>query len=340
MLIAHVASGRVVYVSTVPTEAEIPVGWHEVPDGIAVEPGWWLIDGAWLAPDPRRAAILSGASVVLISTADANAPGRPANVVLLEDGSPVEIGWWRVGETWLTPDPRRAAIVVDGIVTQIVGLDASDPDRPDGAVLLEAGSSVAPGWHYAAGTFAAPVIGPAAIVTDGVVTNLIRVDVDAPPALDGLVLVPDGVTVAIGYGWDGTVFSPLVVALADLKTAKLAALDAACAAAIVGTDEDGAYTSDALGALHRYPNRPTDQTNMLGSVLSSFLGGGAGWETPFWCREVSSGIWAFRPHTIAQIQAAGLAGKDHVALCQLHLADLVAAVEAAPDAAAVAAISW
>jgi hypothetical protein len=217
MHIAQVLDRQVVATAEISPDQAFPAepGWSEAPD--TVEPGWWMVDGAWLAPDPRRAAVLSGSRVVVVSTVDASAPGRSPHIIPLEDGSLVDIGWWRVGDVWLAPDPRRAALVVDEIVTKIDLIDAANPDLPPGAVPLETGSPVIPGWHYRDGSFRPPVKGTAAIVVNDVVRNLTPVDIDYLPALDGLVLVPDGVTVAIGYGYSGGVFSPPAAPPIDLK---------------------------------------------------------------------------------------------------------------------------
>lgn len=123
--------------------------------------------------------------------------------------------------------------------------------------------------------------------------------------------------------------------LSVVKEHAVERLKAACATAIVG-----GFESAALGAAHAYPSKETDQINLMGSVTASLLPGLAeGWTTPFWCRD-GSGVWAYRDHDAAQIQAAGADGKTHVVECQTLLALLTAEVEGAADAAAVAAITW
>ena len=122
---------------------------------------------------------------------------------------------------------------------------------------------------------------------------------------------------------------------ADILAAQVTALSAACAAEIVG-----GYTSSALGSVHTYPAKPTDQINMLGSVTASLLPGlAADWTTPFWCAD-AKGVWSFQMHSAAQIQQVGADGKAAVATAQTKLATLSAEVMAATTADAVNAIAW
>ncbi len=69
-------------------------------------------------------------------------------------------------------------------------------------------------------------------------------------------------------------------------------------------------TSDALGTMHTYPTSMTDQHNLNGLITESLLPG-SGDEYKFWCAD-SSGAWARRIHTKAQIQAVGKAVLAHV----------------------------
>jgi hypothetical protein len=124
-------------------------------------------------------------------------------------------------------------------------------------------------------------------------------------------------------------------ALALAKSARIAALAAQCGAAIVA-----GFSSTALGSLHLYPMRPTDQVNMMGSVTASLLPNLPGtWMTPFWCQD-EAGEWAFRDHTASEIQHAGIDGKLHVVACQITLASLAAQVDAATTEADIAAVTW
>ncbi|MGV1757634.1 hypothetical protein ACQZ6F_17440 [Rhizobium sp. A22-96] len=133
---------------------------------------------------------------------------------------------------------------------------------------------------------------------------------------------------------DGSCMDAATVALDDVKVAKIIALTAACAAAIVG-----GYESRALDSAYTYPSNVTDQMNMIGSVTASLLPGlAADWSTPFWCADVS-GQWAFRLHSAAQIQMAGSDGKAHVVTCQATLEQLTAAVSQSPTAEMVEAVT-
>ena len=155
---------------------------------------------------------------------------------------------------------------------------------------------------------------------------------DPRPDVDAFAVGDD---VYPGMVQDGGAWVVPPTPLADLKATKVVALTAACAAAIVG-----GFASDALGAPHTYPSKPTDQTNLMGSVVDSMLlSSGPGWTTPFWCA-AADGVWACRPHGIAEIQAAGAAGKAHVVACQSRLAELVALVDLAETAADLATIEW
>ncbi len=122
---------------------------------------------------------------------------------------------------------------------------------------------------------------------------------------------------------------------AEAQATQIAALSAACAAAIVA-----GFTSSALGSAHTYPSQPTDQTNLIGAVTASQSPGlPSTWACNFWCAD-SSGAWAFRSHTAAQIQqvlADGLAAREALST---KLAGLVAQVQAAATTAAVQAIVW
>ncbi|MFG1461713.1 hypothetical protein V5F77_02355 [Xanthobacter sp. DSM 24535] len=177
----------------------------------------------------------------------------------------------------------------------------------------------------------------AAIVENGLVTNLIVIDPDSLPDIAGLVQVPADVSPTIGWAWsaeDG--FMAPEIPLADLKAAKVSDLSAACAATIV----EG-FVSSALGAPHTYPSSTTDQINLMGSVTASLLPDPVpDWSTPFWCADHVDGAWVFRPHSAEQIQTVGADGKAHVVACQTQLDGLTRDVVAAITAEAVAAIDW
>lgn len=89
------------------------------------------------------------------------------------------------------------------------------------------------------------------------------------------------------------------VTLDQVKAAKLAEINAACTAEIVG-----GFTSSGLGVLHTYPSQVTDQSNLMAAVLSSLSAPAEGWETPVWCVD-GAGYGAYRMHTATQVQTVG-----------------------------------
>lgn len=119
------------------------------------------------------------------------------------------------------------------------------------------------------------------------------------------------------------------------QAAQIAAIDAACAAAIVA-----GFASSALGSPHTYPAKFTDQMNLSASVFASLMPGlPAGWTTPFWCAD-ASGAWSYAEHAAAQIQQVGQDGKAAVLAALTKKATLAAEVEAATTVEAVQAIAW
>jgi hypothetical protein len=143
--------------------------------------------------------------------------------------------------------------------------------------------------------------------------------------------VPNELADAIVAALDGL---PAIV-LAAAKATAIASLTDACAAAIVS-----GYKSAALGEVHAYPSKVTDQINMMGSVTASLLPDlPEDWLTPFWCQD-GEGEWAFRPHSAEAIQQAGADGKQHILDCQAHLAELSTLVTLAATVEAVDAIEW
>lgn len=123
--------------------------------------------------------------------------------------------------------------------------------------------------------------------------------------------------------------------LAQAQAAQSATLSASCATAIVA-----GFTSSALGAAHTYPSQPNDQTNLIGAVTASQSPGlASGWVCNFWCAD-STGAWALRPHSAAQIQqvlADGVAAREALST---KLAGLAAQVQAATSVSGVQAIVW
>lgn len=123
--------------------------------------------------------------------------------------------------------------------------------------------------------------------------------------------------------------------LANAQAAQVASLSAACQAQIYA-----GFQSSALGAVHTYPAKDKDQTNLSGSVVASLLPGlPADWTTPFWCQD-SAGAWAFVPHSAAQIQQVGADGKAAIVAALEKNAALAAQVMAAASVAEVQAVVW
>jgi hypothetical protein len=119
------------------------------------------------------------------------------------------------------------------------------------------------------------------------------------------------------------------------KQSKISALSAACKQAII----DG-FDSDALGTVHHYPAKDTDQTNLLGRVIQARINiATPDWTAKFWCSD-STGNWDIRPHTAAQMIAVGLAGAADVEAKTLRNLALAAQAMAAQDQAALDAIEW
>lgn len=116
------------------------------------------------------------------------------------------------------------------------------------------------------------------------------------------------------------------------QSAKIAEINAACESAIVS-----GFTSDALGSTHTYRSRRDDQINLMGAAQS-------GAATKFKCAD-SSGVWALRDHTAAQIKqvfADGVARKLALIEQSNALTDQVDAITSdhATPIAAVKAITW
>lgn len=173
------------------------------------------------------------------------------------------------------------------------------------------------------------------------VAELQPIDAALVPGRDVPALWTDDVTAVggIAVGWvkaaDGTFAAP-AVDLAALRMLQSAMLSAQCQASIFASG----FPSSALGAVHGYPSDQMSQLNLLASVSASLLPSlPAGWTTPFMCAD-STGAWAFRDHTAAQIQQVGTDAKAVVLAARQKLATLSAQVAAATTAAAIAAIAW
>ncbi|KFX61005.1 hypothetical protein [Paraburkholderia fungorum] len=123
------------------------------------------------------------------------------------------------------------------------------------------------------------------------------------------------------------------VALSAAKTAKIAALSAACAVAICA-----GFKSSALGTTTAYPSLSTDQLNLQSSVqAAAWNAGEAGWTTPLWCEQ--EGTWAFADHTAAQVQAVNGDWVSYRRAAQQKYADLIRLVNEAATVEAVDAIN-
>lgn len=126
---------------------------------------------------------------------------------------------------------------------------------------------------------------------------------------------------------------PLTLTQAQALQAQ--AIAVACRTAIYA-----GFTSSALGAAYTYPASDTDQRNLIAQVTSSLLPNlPSGWTAPFWCAD-STGAWAMRAHTAAQIQKAGQDGQAAITALRTQAAKLTAEIEAATTVAAVQAVTW
>lgn len=133
----------------------------------------------------------------------------------------------------------------------------------------------------------------------------------------------------------GAIAEPDTVPLETLQANALTVITNACAAQIVA-----GFTSDALGAVHTYPNDSTDQANLTASVLAAVLAGSdESWTTPFKCTD-SAGVTAYRAHTAAQIKTVGVAGMTWTNTALAKKDALQAQIEAATTAEEVAAVAW
>ncbi|KMJ54979.1 hypothetical protein ACG97_01150 [Vogesella sp. EB] len=124
------------------------------------------------------------------------------------------------------------------------------------------------------------------------------------------------------------------------RAAKLAELERDCSNAIIA-----GFASAALGNVHTYPAKDTDQQNLASSVLSSLMPNlPIDWATPFWCAD-ENGNWAMRPHSATQIQQVGIDGKSAIIVaiqCKAVLEATMMAIDLyAPDATErLEAIKW
>lgn len=123
--------------------------------------------------------------------------------------------------------------------------------------------------------------------------------------------------------------------IAVQRAHKASAISSICADAILA-----GFVSSALGEQHTYPAKPSDQTNLTGSVVRSMYPSiGQDWRTPFWCAD-SAGIWEFRMHTAAQIQHVGNDAVTARLNCMNTNEALQAQIASANTPADLANINW
>ena len=123
--------------------------------------------------------------------------------------------------------------------------------------------------------------------------------------------------------------------LTTVQAEQSAIITAACAKAITS-----GFSSSALGSLHTYPSKITDQQNISANVLASLLPGIAStWTTLQICQD-SAGAWAYLPHTAAQIQQVAVDMKAWIQSCIAKKATLEASIAAATTNDQVEAVLW
>ena len=151
---------------------------------------------------------------------------------------------------------------------------------------------------------------------------------------DGANLVFRGSQPSLNYQWD----SNTSLWVYDLSLSKLSLVDkfnSLCQSAIY----EG-FTSNALGSLHNYPLKQTDQINLVASVTDSYNPENSeDWTTSFWCVD-SLGNWDYRLHNKAQIQRVGSDGKMHITTQIKTNAILQAQIQQATTKEELEAITW
>lgn len=114
--------------------------------------------------------------------------------------------------------------------------------------------------------------------------------------------------------------------LATAQAAKISTLTAACGASIVS-----GFSSTALGSAYNYPSTLTDQANQ--TTLAQCASGGM-----LWC--AAGGVWSFKQHSQAQVQAVVSSFSAWLNKCQQQLVALTSQVSAATTVSAVESIAW
>jgi hypothetical protein len=100
------------------------------------------------------------------------------------------------------------------------------------------------------------------------------------------------------------------------------------------------FLSSALGTDHLYASQVLDQMNLNANVVDSLLPHPVGWTTMHVCQEVSTGEWAYRAHTAAQIQQAGSDVKAGILTALLRNAILQSQIDLATTQPQLDAIVW
>lgn len=133
----------------------------------------------------------------------------------------------------------------------------------------------------------------------------------------------------------GTIVPQGPIGLVASKARKIAVLNSCCSLTIMN-----GFRSDALGEPFYYPAKKQDQDNLVASVTDSLIPNlPEDWTTPFWCMDRTD-IWAFRPHTAAQIQQVGREGKAATLAAMTKNEQLRQLVDEATDEAQLDAIVW
>lgn len=123
--------------------------------------------------------------------------------------------------------------------------------------------------------------------------------------------------------------------LQEVKNSQISTIRMACSTAITS-----GFTSSALGSAYTYPSNVTDQANLNANVVSSLLPNlPTTWTTEQLCAD-STGVWAYRAHTAAQIQQVGSDGKSATMACLLKNGALTMQIDAATTVSAVQSITW
>lgn len=131
------------------------------------------------------------------------------------------------------------------------------------------------------------------------------------------------------------VFVAPTISLAQAQANQVTLINDACQALIVG-----GHNSSALGAVYTYPSSLTDQANLNANVVSSLLPDlASGWTTQQICLS-SAGVWAYLPHTAAQIQQVGSDVKSAIVALLVKGANYKAQIAACTTVDAVQAVVW